>query len=226
MEHPTLEPIVDGSLPPSRPSKEDVHREQTVLAIQKVEPIPTPAAMSENEYRLYSGESATCFVNDDVMRSVETHRSVVHCRRCMDDGSRFGVIKAARLFITYEEDPLGVIPALCHAICHKCGFTMIVNMRRKVDLRTRDQKMMDDLRTDREMQLKQFHTPKILGQTAMSILNQYRNTFPRLGEYEQDMQKALTDQLRSLVDATMLGANPPILTQPPPPPMIGGGKPK
>ncbi len=109
--------------------KDAVDREALAQAVLKFEWRPSDATMKEHafneEYR-----SARFFRDDSVRRDWEGSLHVLYCRACLKLDGKTHNVRAIRLYIAVENDPLGNCPAMFHSLCYNCGWEVYVNLPR------------------------------------------------------------------------------------------------
>lgn len=95
--------------------------------IHRIMPRATMEAMIDDDFRRQFC-ARWSFHADEIMRRVEAMDRVLHCLSCMETES-WGMVKATRLRIVYEEDILKNFPSVLHGYCHTCGNEEIVGMK-------------------------------------------------------------------------------------------------
>lgn len=149
-----MPPVELPPFPPLPPTASDEDRAARDRQ-ERFEKLGIPAApdmMTEEAYKRMYG-ARWHYVTPYVMDQVERTLRVLHCHKCREVDSR-NIIKASRLFVTIEDDPMQQFPALAHSTCHHCGFEEYYPLR-KDPRRELGRIRQQELQKKYELELKQ-----------------------------------------------------------------------
>jgi hypothetical protein len=155
-------------------------------------------AMREDEYdREYRGR-LVC-MNRDIFEAKEKLTNAVYCRACIEI-DHFGVYKATRLVVIYEDDPLKNYPSIANVQCHRCGFDMHVAMKEKPN---EDRARMEQM----ELLLRQFKEQQ---ERQHSVYPQYGGLGGGIFDATHKQQQQMLDyEARRRLEETMTKMAPP-----------------
>jgi len=153
--------------------------------------------------------------------------NAIYCRVCLEH-RKHQRIRAWKLYVTWEDDPLKNFPCLIHLVCHNCDFEQFVPMPEGKDPRyrpTRDQ-MMDDMMARQQGKSAVMGAAYGAGVAGMGgAFQQQLSTYEeRLKEMQrqgapQDMVMRERDRMMHELELRGLAANPP-----PPDPRVHPGQ--
>ena len=127
-----------------RPDEEDAAREAVAQLITKLAPKQSPMYMPEADFNDTYVTGRRVAVGMQMLRASEAATGLLYCRMCLEK-RQHGVVSAAVLHVSYEENVLRTSSQMAHAVCHQCHFEIHV----PVDTRTGTQPSDDDMKKAR-----------------------------------------------------------------------------